>query len=139
MNWITTDTQKANMLNRNTLMETLDIKCVAIHDNIIEMTMPVSSKNHQPMGQLHGGASVALIESAGSLGSALLCDLEKEAPVGLEVNANHISAIKTGMVRAIAEIVHCGKKTHVWKVDIVDEASKKLICTGRLTVMILQR
>lgn len=139
MNWITTDTQKANMLNRNTLMETLDIKCVAIHDNIIEMTMPVSSKNHQPMEQLHGGASVALIESAGSLGSALLCDLEKEAPVGLEVNANHISAIKTGMVRAIAEIVHCGKKTHVWKVDIVDEASKKLICTGRLTVMILQR
>ncbi|OJX34858.1 MAG: hypothetical protein BGO87_08925 [Flavobacteriia bacterium 40-80] len=139
MNWITTDIDKVNQLNRNTLMETLDIKCVAVHDNIVEMTMPVSPKNHQPMGLLHGGASVALIESVGSLGSALLIDTRKEACVGLEVNANHLNAVKTGMVRAIAEIIHCGRRTHVWKVDVIDEETKKMVCTGRLTVMIIQR
>jgi 1,4-dihydroxy-2-naphthoyl-CoA hydrolase len=139
MNWSTTDLEKANSLNVNTLMQTLDMKCVRIADNIVEMTMPVNARNHQPMGQLHGGASVALIESVGSLGSALLCDLSKEYPVGLEVNANHVSAIKNGEVRAIGEIVHCGKKTHIWKVDIRDESTQKLICTGRLTVMIIQR
>jgi 1,4-dihydroxy-2-naphthoyl-CoA hydrolase len=139
MNWSTTDLEKANSLNVNTLMQTLDMKCVRIADNIVEMTMPVNARNHQPMGQLHGGASVALIESVGSLGSALLCDLSKEYPVGLEVNANHVSAIKNGEVRAIGEIVHCGKKNHFWKVVIRDESTQKLICTGRLTVMIIQR
>lgn len=139
MNWITTDIDKVNQLNRNTLMETLDIKCVAVHDNIVEMTMPVGPKNHQPMGLLHGGASVALIESVGSLGSALLIDIQKEACVGLEVNANHLNSVKTGMVRAIAEIIHCGRRTHVWKVDVIDEETKKMVCTGRLTVMIIQR
>jgi len=139
MNWITTDIDKVNQLNRNTLMETLDIKCVAVYDNIVEMTMPVGPKNHQPMGLLHGGASVALIESVGSLGSALLIDTRKEACVGLEVNANHLNAVKTGMVRAVAEIIHCGRRTHVWKVDVIDEETKKMVCTGRLTVMIIQR
>lgn len=139
MKWITTDLEKVNSLNKNTLMETLDIQCVAVYDNKVEMTMPVTPKNHQPMGMLHGGASVALIESVGSLGSALLIDIEKEFPVGLEVNANHLGGVRNGTVKAIAEIVHCGKKTHVWKVDIFDEATQKMICTGRLTVMIVQR
>ncbi|HRO75033.1 MAG TPA: PaaI family thioesterase [Crocinitomicaceae bacterium] len=139
MNWKTTDLTVINKLNKNTLMETLDIECVAVYDNKLEMTMPVSSKNHQPMGLLHGGASVALIESVGSLGSALLVDLQKEGVVGLEVNANHINGVKSGSVRAIAEIIHCGKRTHVWKVDIVDDETKKLVCTGRLTVMVIQK
>lgn len=139
MNWKTTDLTVINKLNKNTLMETLDIECVAIYDNKLEMTMPVSVKNHQPMGLLHGGASVALIESVGSLGSALLVDLQKEGVVGLEVNANHINGVKSGIVRAIAEIIHCGKRTHVWKVDIVDDETKKLVCTGRLTVMTIQK
>lgn len=139
MNWTTTDLEQINALNKNTLMETLNIKCVRVYDNFVEMTMPVNAANHQPMGQLHGGASVALIESVGSLGSALLCNLQEEAPVGLEVNANHIAAVRSGVVRAIGEIVHCGKKTHVWKVDIRDEATQKLICTGRLTVMIIKK
>lgn len=139
MNWKTTDLEVINSMSKNTLMETLDIRCVAIHKDSIEMTMPVSPINHQPMGLLHGGASAALIESAGSFGSALLVDLSKEAPVGLEINANHISSIKTGMVRAVAKLVHFGRKTHVWQVDVQDEATKKLICTGRLTVMITTR
>lgn len=139
MKWNTTDLEKINGLSKNTLMETLDIKCVALNDNSIEMTMPVSSKNHQPMGLLHGGASAALIESAGSFGSALLIDLSKQACVGVEINANHLSSVKEGMVRGIAEIVHFGRKLHVWKVDVFSEETHKMVCTGRLTVMIIDK
>jgi 1,4-dihydroxy-2-naphthoyl-CoA hydrolase len=101
--------------------------------------MPVDARNHQPMGLLHGGASVALIESIGSMGSSLLLDLEKEYPVGLEVNANHVGGIKSGMVKAIGKIVHAGKKTHVWQVDVFDYETNKMVATGRLTVLIIQK
>jgi len=90
------------------------------------------------MGLLHGGASAALIESIGSMGSALLCDLAKESPVGLEINANHVSGIRSGMIKAIGKLVHHGKKTHLWQVDVYDENETKLICTGRITIMIIQ-
>lgn len=139
MNWKTTDLKQVNSISKNTLMETLDIKCVAIHDDSIEMTMPVSAKNHQPMGLLHGGATAALIESAGSFGSALLIDMEKEACVGVDINANHLSSVKEGTVRAIAKIVHKGRKIHVWQVDVFSEETQKMICTGRLTVMVIPR
>jgi len=139
MNWKTTDINVINGISKNTLMETLSIKCVAIHNDVVEMTMPVSSVNHQPMGILHGGATVALIESVGSLGSSMLIDTEKEACVGLEINANHVSSVKDGVVHAYAKIVHCGRKTHIWQVDVFHEATKKLVCTGRLTVMIISK
>ena len=139
MKWSTTDLNQINSLNRNTMMELLDIKCIEMGDDYVVATMPVDHRTHQPMGLLHGGASAALIESIGSIGSALLCDLTKEYPVGLEINANHIGGVKSGTVKAIGKIVHAGKRTHVWQVDIYDEASDKLICTGRLTVMIVQK
>jgi len=120
-------------------MEVLGIECTEIGTDYIVSTMPVNHKVHQPMGLLHGGASAALIESIGSMGSALLLDLTKEYPVGLEVNANHIGSVKNGMVKAIGKIVHAGRKTHLWQVDIFDIETNKLICTGRLTVMIIQR
>jgi 1,4-dihydroxy-2-naphthoyl-CoA hydrolase len=91
------------------------------------------------MGLLHGGASMALIESIGSMGSTLLIDLEKEAPVGLEINANHVSSVRSGFVKAIGKIIHAGKSTHLWQVDVFDEKTDKLVCTGRLTVMIIQK
>jgi 1,4-dihydroxy-2-naphthoyl-CoA hydrolase len=91
------------------------------------------------MGLLHGGATAALIESIGSMGSALLIDNELEAPVGLEINANHLGSVRSGSVKAIGKIVHAGKRTHVWQVDISDESTEKLICTGRLTVMIVPK
>lgn len=128
-----------NRFNRNTLMEQLGIECVEIGDDFIVSRMPVDHRTHQPMGLLHGGASAALIESIGSMGSTLLLDLEKEAPVGLEVNANHIGSIRSGYVRAIGKIVHAGRRTHLWQVDIFDEASSKLICTGRLTIMVIPK
>ncbi|MEY4521322.1 MAG: hypothetical protein RIT10_507 [Bacteroidota bacterium] len=128
-----------NGYNKNTLMETLGIECVEIGDDYIISTMPVDQRNHQPMGLLHGGASAALIESIGSMGSSLLLDLEKEYPVGLEVNANHVGGIKSGMVKAVGKIVHAGKKTHVWQVDIFDQETNKMVATGRLTVLIIQK
>ena len=131
--------EEINRFNRNTLMEQLGIQCVEIGDDYIVSTMPVDHRTHQPMGLLHGGASAALIESIGSMGSTLLLDLEKEAPVGLEVNANHIGSVRSGSVRAVGKIVHAGKRTHLWQVDIFDESTHKLICTGRLTIMVIPR
>jgi len=131
--------ERANSLSINTMMEVLDIECIEIGSNFIKSRMPVNSKTHQPAGLLHGGASAALIESIGSMGSVLLIDIEKEVPVGLEINANHIAGIKDGFVVATGKIVHAGKRTHVWQVDIHEEGTERLICTGRLTVMIVPR
>ncbi len=139
MKWNTTDLTKINAMNRNTMMELLDIQCVEVGEDYVVATMPVDHRTHQPMGLLHGGASAVLIESIGSIGSALLCDLQNEFPVGLEINANHIGGVKSGLVKAIGKIVHTGKRTHVWQVDIFSVETEKLICTGRLTVMIVQK
>lgn len=126
-------------MNRNTMMELLDIQCVEVGEDYVVATMPVDHRTHQPMGLLHGGASAVLIESIGSIGSALLCDLQNEFPVGLEINANHIGGVRSGLVKAVGKIVHAGKRTHVWQVDIFSVETEKLICTGRLTVMIVQK
>lgn len=131
--------EQIEALFKNTMMETLGIRCVELGDDYIIATMPVDHRTHQPMGLLHGGASAALIESIGSMGSTLLLDLKKEVPVGLEINANHLGGMKSGTVKAIGKIVHAGKRTHVWQVDLYDDATQKLICTGRLTVMIVPR
>lgn len=131
--------EEINRFRQNTLMEQLGIECIEIGDNYIVATMPVDKRTHQPMGLLHGGANAALIESIGSMGSTLLLDLSKEYPVGLEINANHIGSVREGMVKAIGKIVHAGKSTHLWQVDIFDMSTDKLICTGRLTIMVIQR
>jgi 1,4-dihydroxy-2-naphthoyl-CoA hydrolase len=106
--------EKLNSFSKNTLLEHLGIQCTEIGDDYIVATMPVDHRTHQPMGLLHGGASAALIESIGSLGSTLLLDLTKEVPVGIEINANHLSGVTSGTVRAIGKIVHAGRRTHVW-------------------------
>ena len=126
-----------NGFNKNTLMEVLGIECIEVGNDYIISTMPVDHRTHQPLGLLHGGASAALIESIGSMGSTLLLDMTKEAPVGIEINANHIGGVKSGKVKAIGKIVHAGKRTHLWQVDIFDMETEKLVCTGRLTVMIV--
>lgn len=131
--------EEINSFNKNTMMEFLGIECTEIGDDYIVATMPVDHRTHQPMGLLHGGASVALIESIGSLGSALLLDLSKEYPVGLEVNANHVGGMKSGIVKAVGKIIHAGRSTHLWQVDLFNMETDKLICTGRLTIMIIQR
>ncbi len=133
------DLETINAFNKGTLMEHLGMKCVEVGDDYVVATMPVDHRTHQPMGLLHGGASAALIESIGSMGSTLLLDVEEEVPVGIEINANHVGGMKSGTAKAIGKIVHAGKRTHVWQVDVYDSANDTLVCTGRLTVMIVPR
>jgi len=130
---------QVNAYSKGTMMEHLGIEVTEIGADYIVGTMPVDHRTHQPLGMLHGGASVALIESLGSVGSSLLLDLNERFPVGLEVNANHIGGIREGVVRATARIVHAGKTTHVWSVNVNELGSDRLICTGRLTVMIVEK
>ena len=110
-----------NSKNNNTLVATLGIECIEIGENFIVLKMPVDHRTHQPMGILHGGASAALIETVGSMGSTLLIDLEKEVPVGLEINCNHVRSVKSGFVLATGTLVNCGRRTHLWQVDIHEE------------------
>ncbi|NDF59872.1 MAG: PaaI family thioesterase [Crocinitomicaceae bacterium] len=130
--------QEMNKMHKNTLMETLGIDFTHAGENFLVAKMPVTSSHHQPMGLLHGGATAALIETIGSMGSAMTCDLSKEAPVGLELNVNHIRGVKEGEVIGSGKLIHKGRSTHVWQVD-VHTVEHLLIATGRLTVMIIQR
>lgn len=139
MNFKQVDLETINSMNKNTLMEVLNIKCIEIGQNYIKSIMPVNSNTHQPMGLLHGGASAALIESIGSMGSTLLIDLNSKRPVGIEINCNHIGGISRGNVIGTGKIIHAGNKTHIWSVDIHEESTERLICTGRLTVMIIDK
>lgn len=139
MQFNSVDLELINTINRNTLMETLGMKCIGIFENELKISMPVDHRTRQSMGLLHGGASAALIESIGSIGSALVLDLTKEFPVGVEVNANHLAGVKDGLVIATGKLIHQGKRTHVWQVDIHHEETGKLVCTGRLTLMIVSK
>ncbi len=128
-----------NSRNSSTLMQSLGIECAEIGTDFLVVRMPVDERTIQPMGILHGGASAALIETVGSMGSTLLIDLNTQTPVGLELNCNHIRSVKSGFVLATGTLVHCGRRTHVWQVNIHEEGTKRLICTGRLTVMIIEK
>ncbi len=123
---------------KNTLLESLGIKVVEVTSGRAVLTMPVDERTRQPFGFLHGGASVALAETAASIGAAALIDLEKEACFGLEINANHIKAKKDGVVTATAEVQHRGRTTMVWTISITDE-KKELICLSRCTMAIVQK
>lgn len=107
-------------------------------DDYIKGKMPVNEKTKQPLGILHGGASVVLAESLGSIGSFLLIDSENEFSAGMEVNANHVRSAFDGYVYAKATIVHKGKKTHIWDIRITNE-SDELICISRLTVAVSEK
>jgi 1,4-dihydroxy-2-naphthoyl-CoA hydrolase len=128
-----------NALNPGTLMEALDITYLEIGDNFVKASMPVNERTRQPMGLLHGGASVALMETVGSLGSVLLIDPLTHYSVGLDIAANHVGAVREGFVIATAQLVHAGRKTHLWTIEIREAQSERLICHGKHTVMILPK
>lgn len=130
--------EKVNAISKNTMLEHLGIVITAVGADYLVGTMPVDHRTHQPVGLLHGGASAVLIESLGSMGSSLIADHTKNNVVGIEINANHIRGVKTGMVTGKAKLVHGGKTTHIWQVDITDE-NQKLVCTGRLTVLVVPK
>ena len=120
----------------NSLGESLGIDITIIEDSYVEGTMPVDHRTHQPYGILHGGASVALAETLGSVGSHFLVADQGKGAVGIEINANHIKSKKDGVVTGKAKLIHKGGRLHIWSIDIVDEMNK-LIATSRLTVMIV--
>lgn len=127
-----------NAMLKGTIMEQLGIAITEWGEHYIVGTMPVDHRTHQPMGLLHGGASAVLIESLGSMGSALTVDIHTHHVVGIAINANHLRGVSSGRVTGKASSVHRGKKTHVWQADITDEQGH-LVCTGRLTVMIVPK
>ena len=125
-------------LGKNTLGEHLGMQFTEIGDDFIRGTMPVDHRTHQPYGLLHGGASVALAETLGSVGAALTVDHEKWMCVGLEINANHVRSVRTGVVTGTAKPIHIGATTQLWDIRITDERDK-LVCVSRLTVAVLKR
>lgn len=130
--------QILNGITKNTLMQTLDIKYTDVGEDFLEATMPVNEKVHQPMGLLHGGASVALAESVGSAASHMFVDTSLYIIKGIEITANHLKSKKEGIVTATAKILHKGKSTHLWKIEIKDE-SGALISFCKLTNIVLPK
>jgi 1,4-dihydroxy-2-naphthoyl-CoA hydrolase len=130
--------RKMEFKTEGTLIESLGMEVVEMKEGRVVMTMPVDSRTHQPWGFLHGGASVALAETATSIGSAILIDHETEICFGLEINANHIKAKRDGVVTATAEIEHRGRTTMVWTIKITDE-DESLICLSRCTVAVVKK
>ncbi len=121
-----------------TMAEFLEMEWVAIGPDYLRLRMPVNSKTKQPYGLLHGGASCALAETIGSIGSALVIDQSQFMCVGLEINANHLRSAKNGFVTATARPLHLGRSTHVWEIRIEDD-EQKLVCASRLTVAIIPK
>jgi 1,4-dihydroxy-2-naphthoyl-CoA hydrolase len=127
-----------NDRNKNTLMQTLDIEYVAIGEDYLTAKMPVSSKVHQPYGQLHGGATAALAETVGSAASNFFIDSKNQFINGIQLSINHIKSKRDGVVYATAKNIHKGKSTHVWEVTIVDE-SEKLVSVAKMTNIVLEK
>ena len=116
----------------------LGIRVTEIGADYLRATMPVNEHTHQPFGVLHGGASVALAETAGSLASTLCVDMERYICLGQDINANHLRAISAGTVTATARPFHLGSRSHVWHIEIRDER-ERLVCVARLTMAIVER
>lgn len=127
-----------NAMGEGNMVGLLDIRFERIGDDTLEATMPVDHRTKQPAGLLHGGASVALAESLGSIASALCLSGEATMPVGIEINANHLKSATDGLVTGTCRPVRLGHSLHVWNIEIHNEA-KELVCVSRLTVMIVPR
>jgi len=121
-----------------TMAEFLGMEWTELGEDYVKIKMPVNQRTKQPYGLLHGGASCAMAETAGSVASQLVLDPNKFICVGLEINANHIRSVRHGNVTATAKPLHLGGTTHVWDVKIYDD-SNQLICISRLTLAILKK
>ncbi|MFV8464905.1 PaaI family thioesterase [Flavobacterium sp. LB1P62] len=130
--------QYCNQISKNTLMQTLNIEYTDAGEDYLVATMPVNPSVHQPMGLLHGGASVALAESVGSAASMLYINSEHSEVRGIEISANHLKAKRDGIVMATARIVHKGRSIHLWEIRITDEKDN-LISLCKLTNMVLPK
>jgi 1,4-dihydroxy-2-naphthoyl-CoA hydrolase len=133
--------QSIDELNGNrdgTLIANLGILFTEIGEDFVRATMPVDGRTVQPYGLLHGGASVALAETLGSMGAAMCVDAAQYQVVGQEINANHVRAARSGLVTGTARPAHIGGRTHVWSIEIVNDA-QKLVCISRITMAVIKR
>ena len=133
----TIDLERLNATSKNTLIEHLNIIYTNVGDDFIEAEMPVCSFTHQPLGMLHGGASVVLAETLGSV-AANFCVNEDSFCVGLDINANHIRSMREGKVIGRASPIHLGVSTQVWQINITDER-ERLVCSSRLTIAVQKK
>lgn len=130
--------QLCNDWCKNTLMQTLEIEYIDAGEDFLTAKMPVNPRVHQPMGILHGGATVALAESVGSAASMLFINPEKQEARGIEISANHLKSKREGTVFCTAKIIHKGRSIHLWEIKITDEEGK-LISLCKLSNMIIPR
>ncbi|MFT6310668.1 MAG: 1,4-dihydroxy-2-naphthoyl-CoA hydrolase [Porticoccus sp.] len=128
--------EQANEASKGTLMEHTGMVFTEIGDDYVKATMPVDHRTIQPMGLLNGGASVALAESVGSF-AAQMAAAEGDYCVGLDINANHLRGVRSGLVTATASPIHVGRTTQVWGIEIVDDSGKKA-CVCRLTMSVVK-
>jgi 1,4-dihydroxy-2-naphthoyl-CoA hydrolase len=128
--------EELNNRPKNHIGAFLDIQFTEIGDNYLKGTMPVNDKTRQPYGILHGGASVVLTETLGSVASNMVLDTNFKMGVGLEVNANHLRPVKSGIVTGICTPIHIGGKTHVWDIKLYNDKGK-ITCISRLTIAVV--
>ena len=127
-----------NAMSKDTLMEQIDIRFTEVGDDYLAGTMPVDGRTHQPFGVLHGGATVALAETLGSSAANCCLDLATHQAFGLEINTNHIRAVRSGKVKGTAHPIHIGRSTQVWEIRVEDE-SGRLTAISRLTMAVIAR
>ena len=121
---------------KNTMAEALGMEFLEVSLGKVVLTMPVDPRTHQPLGLLHGGASVALAETAASIGGWYLVMEEGKVVVGQEINANHLRSVRSGRVKAVATVLHQGKTSQVWEIKIYDEA-ERMVCISRCTLAVV--
>jgi len=131
--------ESLDAISANTMVEHLGIEFIAIGEDSITARMPVDHRTVQPAGLLHGGASVALAETLGSVAATLCVDPATTSCVGLEINANHIRSVRSGFVTGVARPLHLGNSTQVWDIRIHDDEQERLVCVCRLTMAVLKR
>jgi 1,4-dihydroxy-2-naphthoyl-CoA hydrolase len=131
-----TDLARINAWGANTMLETLGIRIIEVGEDWLRGTMPIDHRTHQPYGLLHGGASVALAETLGSMAAMLTLDPAKEMTVGLDINANHIRGVRSGIVAGTARALHLGRSTQVWEIRIENEGGQ-LVCISRITMAVI--
>ena len=130
--------EKMNQFSKGTMVENLGIEFLEVREGYLSAKMPVDNRTVQPYGILHGGASVALAETLGSVGAQFMVDQEKYICVGQEINANHIRSAREGYVTGVAQPIHVGRTSQVWEIKITDE-NDKLVCISRITMAVLEK
>lgn len=130
--------EAVNKMCQNTLVDHLGIEVIELGKDYLVAKMPVDQRTHQPMGLLHGGASVVLAETIGSIAASLTVNQKLQHCVGLEVNANHVKSVRKGYVFGRTKSIHLGKRTQIWEINITNEQDE-LVCISRLTMAVIDK